>query len=319
MEDKLQWVNKDSKLKQKPGATRSHKVERKAHLDGWAIVAITGCCMLWGYQQIAIKAIADEVPLLMQLTIRSVVASICIWAWMAFRGIRPFQPDRTLLPGLIAGCLFCLEFVLLYTGLAHTNTSRAITFLYLAPFIVALVLPFFIPAERLSWLQFAGLVGAFSGLAFAFQDGFTAADNLFFLGDIAVIGAAVAWGLTTIVVRISTLGQIAPERTIFFQLFFSSLILIGTCIVLDVPVPQQLSLKAMGSLFLQSVIIAAMSYLFWFWLLRHYLATKVSAFSFLTPAFGIVFSIGLVNDPVDSKLLVALASIAAGIYLVNRR
>ena len=47
-------------------------------------------------------------------------------------------------------------------------------------------------------------------------------------------------------------------------------------------------------------------------------ATKVSAFSFLTPAFGLLFSIVLVNDPIDLKLFIALASIAAGIYLVNR-
>lgn len=317
---KLQLVSKNRKSEQSRTAQNSSAARhRKAHLDVWAIVAITACCMIWGYQQIAIKAIMDEVPLLMQLTIRSVLASLCIWGWMFYRGIKPFQNDRTLVPGIIAGALFCIEFLLLYSGLAYTNTSRAITFLYLAPFIVALVLPWFIPAERLNWHQSLGLIGAFCGLAFAFQEGFTETASIFLLGDIAVIGAAFAWAFTTIVVRITTLGQIAPERTIFFQLFFSSLILIGVCVALQIPIPHSLSLKALASLFLQSVIIAAMSYLFWFWLLRHYLATKVSAFSFLTPAFGLLFSILLANDPVDTRLLIALGSIAAGIYLVNRR
>ena len=124
--------------------------DRKPSLDLQAIILITGCCLIWGYQQIAIQAIADEVPLLMQLTIRSIIASACVWIWMAFKGIQPFQSDRTILPGVIAGMLFFAEFILLYSALEHTNTSRAITFLYLAPFIVALVLPIFIPAERLS-------------------------------------------------------------------------------------------------------------------------------------------------------------------------
>ncbi len=70
-------------------------VDRKLSLDLQAIILITGCCLIWGYQQIAIQAIADEVPLLMQLTIRSIIAGACVWAWMAFKRIKPFQSDRT--------------------------------------------------------------------------------------------------------------------------------------------------------------------------------------------------------------------------------
>jgi drug/metabolite transporter (DMT)-like permease len=293
--------------------------DRKPSLDVQAIILITGCCLIWGYQQIAIQAIADEVALLMQLTIRSIIAGVCVWIWMAFKGIRPFQPDRTFIPGMIAGLLFFAEFVLLYSALEHTNTSRAITFLYLAPFIVALVLPIFIPAERLNWIQSCGLLIAFAGLAFAFHDGFSSSAAHFLLGDIAVIGAAAAWAFTTIAVRTTTLGQIQPERTLFFQLFFSSIALIGLCFAYEIPLPETLSINAMASLFLQSVIIAAASYLFWFWLLRHYLATKVSAFSFLTPMFGLLFGFFLAGDPIDGTLIAAFISIALGIYLVNRR
>jgi len=310
----------ESKKQPKPKAELIKPIDdRKPSLDLQAIILITGCCLIWGYQQIAIQAIADEVPLLMQLTIRSIIASACVWAWMVFKGIRPFEPDRTLIPGVVAGLLFFAEFVLLYSALEHTNTSRAITFLYLAPFIVALVLPIFIPAERLNWIQSCGLLIAFAGLAFAFHDGFSSSAAHFWLGDIAVIGAAAAWAFTTIVVRTTTLGQIQPERTLFFQLFFSSIALIALCFAYGVQPPDTLSIKAMASLFLQSVIIAAASYLFWFWLLRHYLATKVSAFSFLTPMFGLLFGFFLAGDPISSSLIAAFISIVLGIYLVNRR
>jgi len=310
----------ESKKQPKPKAELIKPIDdRKPSLDLQAIILITGCCLIWGYQQIAIQAIADEVPLLMQLTIRSIIASACVWAWMVFKGIRPFEPDRTLIPGVVAGLLFFAEFVLLYSALEHTNTSRAITFLYLAPFIVALVLPIFIPAERLNWIQSCGLLIAFAGLAFAFHDGFSSSAAHFWLGDIAVIGAAAAWAFTTIVVRTTTLGQIQPERTLFFQLFFSSIALIGLCITYGIPLPDTFSIKAMASLFLQSVIIAAASYLFWFWLLRHYLASKVSAFSFLTPMFGLLFGFFLAGDTINSSLIAAFISIVLGIYLVNRR
>ena len=138
------------KIQPKPKASPIRPPDdRKPVLDLPAILLITGCCMIWGYQQIAIQAIADEVPFLMQLTIRSIIASACIWLWMAFKKIKPFQRDRTWMPGILAGLLFFAEFVLLYSALEYTNTSRAVTFLYLAPFIVALVLPIFIPADKL--------------------------------------------------------------------------------------------------------------------------------------------------------------------------
>jgi len=102
-------------------------------------------------------------------------------------------------------------------------------------------------------------------------------------------------------------------------LFFSSIALIGLCFTVEIPLPDTLSINAMASLFLQSVIIAAASYLFWFWLLRHYLASKVSAFSFLTPMFGLLFGFFLAGDPINSSLIAAFISIVLGIYLVNRR
>ena len=49
-----------------------------------------------------------------------------------------FERDGTLWPGLIAGVIFGIEFVLIYRGLLLTSASRAVVFLYTAPFFVAL-------------------------------------------------------------------------------------------------------------------------------------------------------------------------------------
>ena len=76
---------------------------------------------------------------------------------------------------------------------------------------------------------------------------------------------------------------------------------------------------AIGSMLFQSVLVAFASFLVWFWLLRHYPATRVSAFTFLTPVFGLVFGAVLLGEPVSARLIVALAGVAVGIWLVNRR
>jgi len=65
--------------------------------------------------------------------------------------------------------------------------------------------------------------------------------------------------------------------------------------------------------------VTFMSYLLWFWLLTRYPATQVQAFVFLSPVFGTGLAALLLNEPVGPRLLIGLAGVAVGIYLVSRK
>ena len=75
---------------------------------------------------------------MLQALTRSVGALpvLLVIGWL--RGIRFFDRDGTVRPGLIAGIIFGIEFVLIYRALLLTSASRAVVFLYTAPFFVAL-------------------------------------------------------------------------------------------------------------------------------------------------------------------------------------
>jgi drug/metabolite transporter (DMT)-like permease len=64
--------------------------------------------------------------------------------------------------------------------------------------------------------------------------------------------------------------------------------------------------------------IAFASYTAWFWLVGRYSASRLSAFSFLTPIFGVLAGAWLLSEPVGPLLLLAMALVAAGLWLVNR-
>jgi drug/metabolite transporter (DMT)-like permease len=59
------------------------------------------------------------------------------------------------------------------------------------------------------------------------------------------------------------------------------------------------------------------SYLMWFWLVRHYPATQLSAFTLLTPVFGLLAGVALMADPLTTRLVTALIGVSAGIALVH--
>jgi drug/metabolite transporter (DMT)-like permease len=69
----------------------------------------------------------------------------------------------------------------------------------------------------------------------------------------------------------------------------------------------------------QTVVGAFASYLTWMWLLRHYPATQMSTFTFLTPLFALVLGVVLLGEPLTWRLVVALVGVAAGIVLVSRK
>jgi drug/metabolite transporter (DMT)-like permease len=76
---------------------------------------------------------------------------------------------------------------------------------------------------------------------------------------------------------------------------------------------------AWGSLIIQTVAGAFASYLVWMWLLRHYPATRLGSFVFLTPVFAMVFGALWLGETVSTHTLAALVAVAAGIVLVNKK
>ncbi|MBM3389886.1 MAG: DMT family transporter [Betaproteobacteria bacterium] len=294
--------------------------ERRAQLDAQALLCVLLCCVLWGINQSAAKAALPEVPPLLQASLRSLGAALLVLAWSRWRGIALFERDGTLAGGLLAGALFAGEFAMIFWGLQYTHASRMIVFIYLSPFVVALGMPLIARSERLRPAQWAGLLAAFAGLALAFSEGFGApsAGPLQWLGDAMGMLAALLWGATTLAIRATKLAQAPAEKTLFCQLAVSAPLLGLGAWAFGEAWPAQWSTLSLSSLFFQIVVITFASYLLWFWLIRHYPATRLASFTLLTPLSGLLAGMALLGEPATPRLLAALVAVGVGIWLVNR-
>src|SRR6185437_1227147 len=103
-----------------------------------AIALMLMLCISWGFNQIAVKLALPDIPAMTQALFRSIGALpvLLIVGWI--RGVKFFERDGSFWPGVLAGILFSFEFVLIYQGLRFTTASRAVVFLYTAPFFVSL-------------------------------------------------------------------------------------------------------------------------------------------------------------------------------------
>jgi drug/metabolite transporter (DMT)-like permease len=289
---------------------------RPLDLAGAALVVLL--CLSWGFNQVAVKLALPDIPPLIQAAIRSTGAALLVAAWARLRAIPLLQRDGTLLPGLAAGLLFGLEFILIYRGLLYTTASRAALFIYTAPFFVVLGARWFLPGDRFNLAQWIGLALSFAGIVVAFGVPTPSAHPRELLGDVMMIVAAASWAATTLIIKASALNRVPAEKTMLYQLVVSAPLLPAGALVFGERMIAMPSFVALGSLAYQTVWVVSITFVIWFALVQRYSASRLSAFTFLTPLFGVAAGYVVLNEPITPAFAAAVVLVVAGLVLVNR-
>ena len=276
-------------------------------------------CFLWGAQSVSIKFSNRGMPPLMAAALRSLVAGLLVWAYACWKGRRVAFPSGQTRHALMIGLLFGLEFLFLYWSLVYTPVSRSLIFLYTHPFWVALGAHLLFRDDRLTAAKLIGLVLAFAGVAAVFQARSPQLNSLYWVGDLMAMAAALFWAATTLYVkRITALVRLDHFQTLFAQLIYSLPVLAVGSALFERPVLLDLNPTVLAALFYQSVVVAFVSYLVWFWMIQRYPVSRLAAFTFMAPLFGVILGGLILDEPVTALVWLGLAGVAGGVYVVNR-
>jgi len=289
----------------------------RQRLDALSTTIVVACSFIWGLNQVAIKVANGGLQPVFQAGLRSLFACLLLIVWCRVRGIRLVSDDGTLLPGLMAGAVFGLQFILLYTGLDYTSVSRAIVVLYTMPIWVAIGAHFWLD-ERLTPTKIVGLLAAFGGVVIVFFDRLSLPSSMALVGDVLCLAAALLWAANTLIVKGTRLRFASPEKTLIIQLAVSAVMILPISPFFG-PFVRDLTPLVVAAVAYQVIIVVAISYLVWIWLLKRYPAARLSSFAFLTPLSALVMAGVLLHEPVSRWLMAAMVLVGAGIVLVNRR
>jgi drug/metabolite transporter (DMT)-like permease len=286
-------------------------------LSPGAIALMLMLCFSWGFNQVAVKLALPDIPPMLQATFRSAGALPVLLIIGFLRGVKFFERDGTLRAGVLAGLLFGFEFVLIYQGLRFTFASRAAVFLYTAPLFVALG-SYQVLGERLGIPQWAGLALSFAGVALAIGVPQADIDGTVLLGDLMVVGGGALWGATTLIAKGTRLRFAAPEKALLYQVAISIPILGAAALLSSETITHPPGLLSVSLLVYQAVWVVGTTFTLWFALVQAYSASKLSAFSFITPLFGVVASYFIMHETLTPVFGVAALLVIAGLFLVNR-
>lgn len=287
-------------------------------LDATAYLSIIMLCTLWGGQQILFKLSIDDISPSMQIALRSSLGCLllALFMWQQGESLALWKgPWRA---GMSVGLIFGLEWWMIGESLRLTTASHLVVFLYTAPIFTALGLHIWVPEEHLSRRQWAGVFVSFTGIGIGFIGGANQPhfDLRMLWGDLLALGAGLGWAITTVLIRTTGLAKLPATQTTFYQLFFAALALLLACVLTD-QYGVRWSQFLLISIISQGVFIAFLSLLVWFWLLKHYLASRVSIFTFLTPLLGVTFGVLILDEPLHAEFVWGALLVMVGVIMVN--
>ena len=201
-----------------------------------------------------------------------------------------------------------------YEALRHLSSGMGAIIASTNPLLLALVAPALLN-EPLTGRKIVGLLLGFGGVlvAMSARAGTQAARPadvlLAFVGVVALVGS------TLVFKRLKTAEDLLAANTV--QLGTASVALLPVAILLEGAPHFPPTAEFILNLAYLILVMSLGATFLWFWLLRHGEASRVSAFYFLTPIFGLALGALLLGEPVRPLDGLGLAAVAAGIVLVQ--
>ncbi len=284
-------------------------------LDGSSVVIMLFLTLVWGLNTVVGKIAMSGVDPMFLSFLRAVIAALALYLWCRYRGIAIFTADGSLISGTLVGILFGIEFAFIYLGLDLTSASRANLMVNTMP-LFTLLGAHFLLGEQATPVKIAGTLLSFIGVAVVFFDDLSLPSPEAIYGDILCIGGGAAWAATALLIRRTKVGQVAPEKILFYQLGGAALVALPFLPFSDGLI-RAMNWQVVAAILFQSLFVVALTYSIWFWMMSKYPLTGLSAFMFLTPVFGVLFSGSMLNEPLTAGLLGGLGLIVVGLMLVN--
>ncbi len=271
---------------------------------------------LWASAYVPSKVASVESEPLWFLAIRFFTAGAILTA-VALALRQPFpRTRRGWLVGIVVGILAnALYLGFTYTALRHLSSGMGAIVASTNPLVLALVAPRLL-GEPLTARKALGLTLGFGGVVAIVlaRSGSSGAAPFDVVLAFAGVCASVA---STVLYKLAGTRESLVALTAV-QLLAAGCVLAPVALVAS-GLPHAHVTAALAASFVYLVLVLSVgASLIWFWLLTHGEASRVSAFYYLTPAFGLALAALLLKEPVGPHDLIGLAAIAAGITLVQR-
>jgi len=274
--------------------------------------------IFWGTSFVATKTILNEIKPVTIIILRLILASILLTI-IALLTKRKFSLNLK-----SHGWIFILALVAVFhlwiqvTGLQYTTAANTGWIIGTAPVFMA-ILGFVFYKERITLLQFLGILVALAGLLLLIGKGdITNIGLIENQGDLLVLGSAFTWGVYSMVNKKISLSY-SPLMTILYLFLMMAVIIIPFNLNTETisSVINLSFISWMWVLFL-GIFCSGVAYVVWAQALRDMESAKVGAFLYFEPLVTVIAAWFFLQEEITLLMIFSGLLITAGVFIVNK-
>jgi len=288
------------------------------------VLKLTMVAVFWGGAFIAGRILAQSLPIMTAAFGRIFIASILlVIVVIKIEGSLPrLNRKQIFLTAILGFTGVFINNICFFGALARVPAGRTSLFVSLTPIVIAILASFFF-SERLGVRRWIGILGALIGAIVVITrgdlvSGITDINQSIGLGELMMIGAVFSWAAYTLISRevIETLSPIvATTYSTLWGFFFLSIGALGEFKDIDWVL---LDWRVWTSVFYLGAFGTVIAFIWFYEGIQAVGPSRTAIFSNLVPAFGVLFSVLLLGEPILISMVVGGLITALGVSLVNR-
>ena len=274
---------------------------------------------LWGGNPVAVKFSLVAFPPLTTAFLRFAIGIACIALWARWRGVR-LLPEKGEWGALwITALLFAVQIASMNVGFDLTSGAMGSVLIATNPLFAAMFAHFLIAGDRMTAARALGLFVAMAGTSLVLLgDADVAVLDPGAAGNWIVLSSAVMLGLR-LALSARFVRRIDPTRVVMWQMVLSLPMFGAGALLFEEIAWDRIGPAPIAGLLFQGVVIAGIGFTVSYHLMKRYTPSVMMSFNFVSPIAGVSFAAWLLGDRIGPLLLVGMALVAVGLYLVTRR
>lgn len=309
---------------------------RLSRLD-W--LSILGMALVWGCSFFFVELALETLPPLTLVWLRVALGAAALWILAAALGLRAPR-DRAIWGALLLlGVLNnAAPFSLIVFGQTQISAGLASILNATTPVFTVVVAGLALPDERLTAARISGVLAGLTGAALVIGPSALTSGGggwLAVVGQIAVLGAALAYAFASIhAKRLSAVG-LSPLILAAGQLTMATLVLTPLALLVDQPwrlaaeaagavsdpdaEGRRLWLAALGAMLGLGLLSTALPYILYFRVVRSAGASNVVLVTFLVPPVAILLGALFLDERLEATDFLGMALIGLGLTIIDGR
>lgn len=281
------------------------------------ILGIAVVCLIWGTTWLAIKIGLRSIPPMLGASLRFLIASLFLLGLIEWRKISFPRSMVFWKLGLLMGLSsFGIPLALVYWGTQFIPTGLASILFATYPFAVALCSYVMLREEKLNRAKISGIVLGFIGVYIIFSSEYMFQSPFGVEGMIAIVASSVLQAFALVSVK-KYGGPYNPVSLNYVGMVIAGVILAATSFLLENHAGLVFNQEAILSLVYLAIFGSVVTFVTYFWLLKHVEVVLLSLTAFVTPIIAVIAGVIVFDELFTMQMLAGSFLVLIGIVVAN--